>query len=166
MEEAEEEVLEERLEEEVWSQDVLTHPDRPLIHSADAPLRVDAQRTLSLLRWDGTHGRCLVSTRHMAGEVTHCREIERDGDGERWGDRESERARERRERGRERISESRGRNVEETIYWIRVFFRLTFTGASLADEPHHEGGAAVALGGRVEGLHHKLMCFGLQDGNV
>lgn len=40
--------------------------------------------------------------------------------------------------------------------------RLTFTGAALAYEPHHEGGAAVALGGRVEGLHHELMCFGLQ----
>lgn len=39
---------------------------------------------------------------------------------------------------------------------------LTFTGAALADEPHHERGAAVALGGRVEGLHHELMCFGLQ----
>lgn len=56
---------------------------------------------------------------------------------------------------------------EETICWIRSFSpRLTFTGAALADEPHHEGGAAVALGRRVEGLHHKLMCFGLQDGDV
>lgn len=28
-------------------------------------------------------------------------------------------------------------------------------------EPHHEGSAPVTLGGRVECLHHKLMCFGL-----
>lgn len=76
-----------------------------------------------------------------------------------------------RERGREserpmdamEISLSRS---QENICWIRFFSRLTFTGAALADEPHHEGGAAVALGRRVEGLHHKLMCFRLQGGNV
>lgn len=61
---------------------MLTHPDRPLVHGTDAPLRVDAQRTLGLLRWDGTHGRRLIRTRHMAGEVTHCRERERGGGGE------------------------------------------------------------------------------------
>lgn len=64
----------EEVEEEVWPQDVLTHPDCPLVHGADAPLRVDAQRTLGLLWRDRTHGRRLVRTRHMAGEVTHCRE--------------------------------------------------------------------------------------------
>lgn len=41
---------------------------------------------------------------------------------------------------------------------------LTFAGAALADEAHHQRGAAVALGGRVEGLHHELMCFGLGGG--
>lgn len=40
---------------------------------------------------------------------------------------------------------------------------LTFTGAALTDEPHHQRRAAVTLGGRVEGLHHELMCFGLQQ---
>lgn len=64
--------MQEEVEKEVWSQCELTHPDCPLVHSADAPLRVDAQRTLGLLGRDGTHGGRLVRTRHMAGEVTHC----------------------------------------------------------------------------------------------
>lgn len=39
---------------------------------------------------------------------------------------------------------------------------LTFTGTTLTYEPHHEGSAPVTFSGRVECLHHKLMCFGLQ----
>lgn len=45
------------------------------------------------------------------------------------------------------------------------FLLLTFTGTTLTYEPHHEGGAAVTLGGRVERFHHELMCFGLRRRN-
>lgn len=43
---------------------------------------------------------------------------------------------------------------------------LTFTGAALTYESHHEGSALVTLGGGVEGLHHELMCFGLRSENM
>lgn len=53
--------------------DVLAYPHVAFIHSSDPPLGVDPQRTLGLLGGDGTHRGGLVRTRHMAGEVTHCR---------------------------------------------------------------------------------------------
>lgn len=59
---------------------MLTDPDCPFVHSADAPLRVDAQRTFGLFRGDGAHCRRLVRTRHMAGEVTHCRKSAKERD--------------------------------------------------------------------------------------
>lgn len=70
----------------------------------------------------------------------------------------------------QQISESNGNrrkhpmDQQSKLFLLSFFFLfpLTFTGATLTYEPHHEGGAAVTLGGRVEGLHHKLMCFGLR----
>lgn len=53
--------------------DVLAYPHVAFVHGSDPPLGVDPQRTLGLLGGDGTHRRGLVRTRHMAGEVTHCR---------------------------------------------------------------------------------------------
>lgn len=48
------------------------------------------------------------------------------------------------------------------VNWFNFNIRvLTFTGAALTYEAHHEGGALVALSGRAEGLHHELVRFGL-----
>lgn len=49
----------------------------------------------------------------------------------------------------------------KSCFHLKGFPVLTFTGTTLTYEPHHEGGAPVTLRGRVERLHHKLMCFGL-----
>ena len=49
----------------------MTYPDVALVRGADAPLGVDAQGPLGLVLGDRAHGRGLVRTRHVAGEVTH-----------------------------------------------------------------------------------------------
>lgn len=50
-----------------------TYSDVSLVGSADAPLRVNAQWPLGLVVWHGAHCWSLVSTCHVAREVTHCR---------------------------------------------------------------------------------------------
>lgn len=52
---------------------IVAHPDKALVGRADAPLHVDAQRPLGLLRGNGAHQRGVVLTRHMADEGTYCR---------------------------------------------------------------------------------------------
>lgn len=50
-----------------------TYSDVSLVGGANAPLRVDAQRSPGLVVWHGAHRWSLVSTRHVAREVTHYR---------------------------------------------------------------------------------------------
>lgn len=156
-------------------QQSVTHPDVPLIRSTDTPLRVDTQRPLGLILWNGTHSWSLVRACYMAGEVTHWKRTQEETIW-RWI------------RGlmiklafyfvSTTIYELASLNTKLSVcYTVPVYdFRvhplcslaptstsplLTFTSTTLAYESHHEGSALVTLGGRAERLHHKLMCFGL-----